>query len=98
MTSEYDILVVGGGINGTAIARAASAAGQRMLLVERGDLAQGTSSASTKLMHGGLRHLEHLDLKLVRERLRERAIMLRTAPHIVRSLEFGVPHAPSVRP
>jgi len=97
MTDEYDLLVVGGGINGTAIARAGSVAGQRVLLVERGDLAEGTSSASTKLMHGGLRYLEHFEFRLVFEGLRERAIMLRTAPHIVRPLEFRLPHAPSMR-
>lgn len=94
----FDLLVVGGGINGTAIARAAAVAGKRVLLVEQGDLAQATSSASTKLMHGGLRYLEQCEFKLVRESLCERAIMLRTAPHIVRPLEFRLPHAPSMRP
>lgn len=98
MADDFDLLVIGGGINGTAIARAAALAGQRVLLVERGDLAQATSSASTKLMHGGLRYLEQYEFKLVRESLRERAIMLRTAPHIVRPLEFRLPHAPSMRP
>ena len=98
MTASFDILVVGGGVNGTAIARAAALAGKRVLLVERDDLAQATSSASTKLMHGGLRYLEHYEFKLVRESLRERAIMLRTAPHIVRPLEFRLPHAPAMRP
>lgn len=98
-TSEpYDLLVVGGGINGAAIARAAAIAGKRVILVEQGDLAQATSSASTKLMHGGLRYLEHYEFKLVRESLKERAIMLRTAPHIVRPLEFRLPHVAAMRP
>lgn len=98
MPEPYDLLIVGGGVNGTAIARAAAVAGQRVLLVEQGDLAQGTSSASTKLMHGGLRYLEYHEYKLVREALAERAVMLRTAPHIVWPLEFRLPHMPSMRP
>jgi glycerol-3-phosphate dehydrogenase len=98
MPDLYDMLIVGGGVNGTAIARAAAIAGQRVLLVEQGDLAQGTSSASTKLMHGGLRYLEYHEYKLVREALAERAVMLRTAPHIVRPLEFRLPHMPAMRP
>lgn len=98
MPDLYDMLIVGGGVNGTAIARAAALAGQRVLLVEQGDLAQGTSSASTKLMHGGLRYLEYYEFKLVREALAERAVMLRTAPHIVRPLEFRLPHMPAMRP
>jgi glycerol-3-phosphate dehydrogenase len=98
MTKTYDLLIVGGGINGASIARAAAVAGQRVLLVEQGDLAQATSSASTKLMHGGLRYLEYYDFKLVREALKERAIMLRTAPHLVRPLEFRLPHVASMRP
>jgi glycerol-3-phosphate dehydrogenase len=98
MTDAADMLIIGGGVNGTAIARAAALAGQRVLLVEQGDLAQATSSASTKLMHGGLRYLEHYEFKLVRESLKEREIMLRMAPHIVRPLEFRLPHAPSMRP
>ncbi len=98
IAEAYDLLVVGGGINGASIARAAAVAGKQVLLVERGDLAQATSSASTKLMHGGLRYLEYYEFKLVREALAERAIMLRTAPHIVRPLEFRLPHMPSMRP
>lgn len=98
IAEAYDLLVVGGGINGASIARAAAVAGKRVLLVEQGDLAQATSSASTKLMHGGLRYLEYYEFKLVRESLAERAVMLRTAPHIVRPLEFRLPHAPSMRP
>lgn len=97
-TETYDLLVVGGGINGVSIARGAAVVGQRVLLVEQGDLAQATSSASTKLMHGGLRYLENYEFKLVREALKERATMLRMAPHLVRPLEFRLPHAPSMRP
>lgn len=93
-----DLLVIGGGINGASIARAASIAGQRVALVEQGDLAQATSSSSTKLMHGGLRYLERYEFKLVAESLNERAIMLRTAPHLVRPLEFRLPHMASMRP
>lgn len=103
MVSEYneqhfDVLVIGGGINGTAIARAAAVAGQKVLLVEKDDLAQATSSASTKLMHGGLRYLEYYEFKLVHEALKERAVMLQTAPHLVYPLEFRLPHDPKVRP
>jgi glycerol-3-phosphate dehydrogenase len=95
---DCDILIVGGGINGTAIAREAALAGKRVILVEMGDLAQATSSASTKLMHGGLRYLEYYEFKLVSEALDERAVMLRTAPHLVWPLEFRLPHMPSMRP
>ena len=98
MTTLYDMVIVGGGINGASIARAGAVAGQRVLLVEQGDLAQATSSASTKLMHGGLRYLEYYEFKLVREALKERGIMLRTAPHLVRPLEFRLPHVASMRP
>jgi glycerol-3-phosphate dehydrogenase len=92
MADIQDLLIVGGGINGVSIARAAALAGHKVTLVEQGDLASATSSASTKLMHGGLRYLEHFAVKLVRESLRERAIMLKMAPHIVRPLEFLLPH------
>ncbi|EJL26603.1 glycerol-3-phosphate dehydrogenase [Caulobacter sp. AP07] len=94
----YDLLVIGGGVNGASIARAAAVAGRSVLLVEQGDLAQATSSASTKLMHGGLRYLEYYEFKLVGEALKERAIMLRMAPHLVRPLEFRLPHAAGTRP
>ena len=95
---EVDLLVVGGGINGAAIAR--DAAGRRLdvLLVERDDLAAHTSSASTKLIHGGLRYLEHFQFRLVRKSLLERERLLRTAPHIVRPLRIVVPQAQSRRP
>ena len=79
-TAHYDLLVVGGGINGTAVARHAAGDGLRVLLCERDDLASHTSSASTKLVHGGLRYLEHYDFKLVREALIEREVLLRSAP------------------
>jgi glycerol-3-phosphate dehydrogenase len=95
---DPDLLVVGGGINGTAIARDAAGRGLRVMLVEQDDLAQATSSASTKLIHGGLRYLEYYDLRLVRESLAERETMLRTAPHLIRPLRFVLPHEPGVRP
>jgi glycerol-3-phosphate dehydrogenase len=95
---SFDLLIVGGGINGAAIARDAAGREQKVLLVERDDLAAHTSSASSKLIHGGLRYLEHGELRLVRESLRERAILLRTAPHIVRPLPFVLPQAKGMRP
>ena len=95
---SFDLLIVGGGINGTAIARDAAGRGQRVLLVEKDDLAAHTSSASSKLIHGGLRYLEYGEFRLVREALRERAILLERAPHIVRPLSFVLPHAPGMRP
>ncbi len=94
----YDLAIIGGGINGASIARAAAVAGHSVLLVEQGDLGQATSSASTKLIHGGLRYLEHFAFGLVRESLRERDIMLRAAPHIARPLEFRLPHDGRLRP
>ena len=95
---SFDLLIVGGGINGTAIARDAARRGQRVLLVEKDDLAAHTSSASSKLIHGGLRYLEYGELRLVREGLREREILLRTAPHIVTPLRFVLPHGEGMRP
>jgi glycerol-3-phosphate dehydrogenase len=94
----YDLLVVGGGINGAAIARDAAIRGARVLLVERDDLAAHTSSSSSKLVHGGLRYLEQFEFRLVREALKEREILLRTAPHVVRPLRFVLPHARGMRP
>ncbi len=93
-----DLLVVGGGINGAGICREAAGRGLRVLLVEQGDLAGFTSSASTKLIHGGLRYLEHREFRLVREALAERERLLNIAPHIVRPLRFVLPHAPGLRP
>jgi glycerol-3-phosphate dehydrogenase len=95
---EFDLLVIGGGINGTAIARDAAGRGLSVLLVEQGDLASATSSASTKLIHGGLRYLEFYEFRLVREALAEREVMLRTAPQIIRPQRFLLPHAYAVRP
>jgi len=95
---SFDLLVVGGGINGAAIARDAAGRGLAVLLVEKDDLAAHTSSASSKLVHGGLRYLEQYDFRLVREALRERETLLRTAPHIVRPLRFVLPDPPGGRP
>lgn len=95
---EYDILIIGGGINGAAIAREAALLGQKVLLVERDDLASATSSASTKLIHGGLRYLEYYEFRLVREALKERERLLAAAPHLIRPMRFALPHADGVRP
>jgi glycerol-3-phosphate dehydrogenase len=94
----YDLLIIGGGINGCAIAREASLLGQKVLLVERDDLASHTSSASTKLIHGGLRYLEYYDFRLVAEALRERERLVHAAPHIIRPLRFVLPQENAVRP
>ena len=94
----HDLLIVGGGINGCAIAREAALLGLSVLLVERDDLASHTSSASTKLIHGGLRYLEYYDFKLVGEALRERERLLHAAPHIIRPLLFVLPQENAVRP
>jgi glycerol-3-phosphate dehydrogenase len=95
---SFDLLVIGGGINGTAIARDAAMRGAKVLLVEKDDLAAHTSSASSKLIHGGLRYLEYYEFRLVAEALAERATLLRIAPHIVRPLRFVLPHAEGMRP
>ncbi len=94
----YDLLVVGGGINGAGIARDAAGRGLSVLLCEQHDLAAHTSSASTKLIHGGLRYLEHLQLSLVRKALIEREILLGSAPHLMRPLRFVLPHDAHLRP
>jgi glycerol-3-phosphate dehydrogenase len=94
----FDIAIIGGGINGTGIARDASGRGLSVLLVEQGDLASGTSSASTKLIHGGLRYLEFYEFRLVREALTEREVLLRTAPHIILPLRFVLPFRSGGRP
>src|SRR5438034_5120915 len=96
--ADFDLAIVGGGINGAGIARDAAGRGLRVLLVEQNDLASGTSSASTKLIHGGLRYLEHGWLRLVREALIEREVMLRMAPHLIRPMRFVLPAEPGVRP
>lgn len=97
-TSPYDIAIIGGGINGCGIARDAAGRGLSVLLVERHDLASATSSASTKLVHGGLRYLEHYEFALVREALREREVLLAMAPHIIWPLRFVLPHHSGLRP
>jgi len=94
----FDLAIVGGGVNGAGIARDAAGRGLGVLLVEQGDLAGATSSASTKLIHGGLRYLEHYEFRLVREALAEREVLLRAAPHIVWPLRFVLPHHEGLRP
>jgi glycerol-3-phosphate dehydrogenase len=96
--ARYDLAVIGGGVNGCGIARDAAGRGHRVLLLEQGDLAGATSSASTKLVHGGLRYLEHYKFRLVREALTEREVLLRAAPHIVWPLRFVLPHHTGLRP
>jgi glycerol-3-phosphate dehydrogenase len=94
----YDLVVIGGGINGTGIAADASARGLSVLLAEAEDLAGATSSASSKLIHGGLRYLEHFELRLVREALAEREVLLAKAPHIIWPMRFILPHIAGMRP
>ncbi|MBG0809632.1 glycerol-3-phosphate dehydrogenase [Methylosinus sp. H3A] len=94
----FDLVIVGGGVNGCAIARDAAGRGLRVLLLEQKDLAAATSSASTKLVHGGLRYLEQYEFRLVHEALAERELLLAAAPHIIHPLQFIVPHERSIRP
>ncbi|HVL70676.1 MAG TPA: glycerol-3-phosphate dehydrogenase [Beijerinckiaceae bacterium] len=94
----FDLLIVGGGINGAGIARDAAGRGLSVMLVEKDDLAGATSSASSKLIHGGLRYLEHYEFRLVREALAEREVLLSIAPHIAWPLTFVLPHDSSLRP
>ncbi|MBD8893770.1 glycerol-3-phosphate dehydrogenase [Roseibium litorale] len=98
MTPEFDLIVIGGGINGTGIARDAVGRGASVLLAEMGDLAGATSSASTKLIHGGLRYLEYYEFNLVRKALKEREVLWRAAPHIAWPLRFILPHHKDLRP
>jgi glycerol-3-phosphate dehydrogenase len=95
---DCDLLVIGGGINGVGVARDAAGRGLRVVLCEKDDLAQHTSSASTKLVHGGLRYLEFYEFGLVKKSLAERETLLRTAPFLVTPLRFAMPHAPGARP
>ncbi|QYF92809.1 glycerol-3-phosphate dehydrogenase [Massilia sp. PAMC28688] len=95
---DCDVLVVGGGINGAGIARDAAGRGLSVVLCEKDDLASHTSSASSKLIHGGLRYLEHYQFALVRKALAEREVLLRSAPHIMRPLRFVMPHDRGQRP
>ncbi|MFA6968074.1 glycerol-3-phosphate dehydrogenase [Bosea sp. (in: a-proteobacteria)] len=93
----FDIAIIGGGVNGCSIARDAAGRGASVVLFEQGDLAGATSSASTKLIHGGLRYLEHYEFRLVREALAEREVMWRAAPHIIWPLRFVLPHHDGLR-
>jgi len=98
VSGVFDLLIVGGGINGAGIARDAAGRRLKVLLCEAGDLAGATSSASSKMIHGGLRYLEHYEFRLVRESLAEREILLRIAPHLVRPTEFVLPDGEGSRP
>lgn len=95
---QYDLLVVGAGINGAGIARDAAGRGLSVLLVDEGDLGGATSSASSKLVHGGLRYLEQLEFRLVHEALAEREVLLKCAPHLVRPMRFVMPYVRGLRP
>jgi len=98
MPASVDLLIIGGGINGAGIARDAAGRGLSVLLVEKDDLGAHTSSASSKLIHGGLRYLEQYEFRLVAEALAEREVLLRIAPHLVRPARFIMPHVPQLRP
>ncbi|MBI2735143.1 MAG: glycerol-3-phosphate dehydrogenase [Rhodospirillales bacterium] len=98
MLADFDLAIIGGGINGCGIAREAARRGLSVFLCEQDDLASATSSASTKLIHGGLRYLEHYEFRLVREALREREVLWRMAPHIIRPLRFVLPLHEGLRP
>lgn len=98
ISTIVDLLVIGGGINGTGVAADAAGRGLSVLLCEQNDLASATSSASSKLIHGGLRYLEHYEFRLVKESLAEREVLLRVAPHLVQPLRFTLPHRPHLRP
>jgi glycerol-3-phosphate dehydrogenase len=97
MSGSYDVVVIGAGINGAGVAQAAAAAGHSVLILEKTDIAGGTSGKSSKLIHGGLRYLETAQFRLVRESLRERALLLRNAPDIVRLRAFYIPVYPTTR-
>ena len=98
MDGIYDLAIIGGGINGCGIARDAAGRGLSVYLCEQSDLASGTSSAATKLIHGGLRYLEYYEFRLVREALREREVLWRMAPHIIWPLRFVLPYHKRLRP
>ncbi|MEQ5870715.1 glycerol-3-phosphate dehydrogenase [Sagittula sp. NFXS13] len=98
MTQEVDLFVIGGGINGAGVARDAAGRGLSVVLCEKDDLAEGTSSRSGKLVHGGLRYLEYYEFRLVREALIEREVLMNAAPHIIWPLRFVLPHSPQDRP
>ena len=98
MPEAIDLFIIGGGVNGAGIARDAAGRGLSVVLCEKDDLAEGTSSRSGKLIHGGLRYLEYYEFRLVREALIEREILLNAAPHIIWPLRFVLPHSPTDRP
>ena len=98
MQKEFDVFVIGGGVNGCGIARDSIGRGFSTCLVEMDDIASGTSSWSSKLIHGGLRYLEHYEFKLVRKALSEREVLLKSAPHIIWPMRFILPHHKSMRP
>ena len=98
MDRIFDLAIIGGGVNGCGIARDAVGRGNSVYLCEMNDLASGTSSWSTKLVHGGLRYLEYYEFRLVREALIEREILWQIAPHIIRPLRFVLPHHEGLRP
>ena len=98
MGQVFDLAIIGGGVNGCGIARDAAGRGNSVFLCEMNDLASGTSSWSTKLVHGGLRYLEYYEFRLVREALIEREILWQIAPHIIRPLRFVLPHHSGLRP
>jgi len=93
-----DLLIIGGGINGAGIARDACGRGLSVVVCDKGDIAGATSWSSSKLIHGGLRYLEHYDFGLVRESLLERQVMLNIAPHLTHAIRFVMPHTPELRP
>ncbi|MEX0619381.1 MAG: glycerol-3-phosphate dehydrogenase [Pseudohongiellaceae bacterium] len=97
-SAAYDLVVIGGGINGCGIAADAAGRGLKVLLCEKGDLASATSSASTKLIHGGLRYLEQYEFGLVRKALKERELLQAAARHVIRPMAFRIPHQPHLRP
>ena len=98
MNNLYDVFIIGGGINGCGVARDAAGRGYSVYLAEKSDIASGTSSASSKLIHGGLRYLENFEFSLVRASLRERDILIKIAPHIIREMRFILPHHNKLRP
>ncbi|MEO9826299.1 MAG: glycerol-3-phosphate dehydrogenase [Paracoccaceae bacterium] len=98
MSDQVDLFIIGGGVNGAGIARDAAGRGLSVVLCEKDDLAEGTSSRSGKLVHGGLRYLEYYEFRLVREALIEREVLLNAAPHIIWPMRFVLPHSPTDRP
>ncbi|MBO6757247.1 MAG: glycerol-3-phosphate dehydrogenase [Roseibium sp.] len=98
MTTPFDLLVIGGGINGVGVARDAAGRGLSVFLAEKGDLSEGTSSRSGKYIHGGLRYLEYFEFRLVREALIEREVILKIAPQLTKPLKLVLPHSPGQRP